>query len=45
MCFLVAVPKTMLEMRRRGYEEAFVEKIVYDNPVTFMSQSEKFSLT
>jgi predicted metal-dependent TIM-barrel fold hydrolase len=40
----LAVPKTMLEMRRRGYGEAFVQKIVYDNPVAFMSQSEKFSL-
>ena len=40
----LAVPKTMLEMRRRGFDEAFVEKIVYDNPVAFMSQSEKFSL-
>jgi len=40
----LAVPKTMLEMRRRGYDAAFVEKIVYDNPVQFMSQSPKFVL-
>ena len=40
----LAVPKTMLEMRRRGYDEAFVDKIVYGNPVAFMSQSDKFSL-
>ena len=40
----LAVPKTMLEMKRRGYDAAFVEKIVYDNPVAFMSQSDKFSL-
>ncbi|MFT5110625.1 MAG: putative metal-dependent TIM-barrel fold hydrolase, partial [Pseudoalteromonas tetraodonis] len=40
----LAVPKTMLEMRRRGYDESFVEKIVYENPVAFMSQCEKFSL-
>ena len=40
----LAVPKTMLEMKRRGYDEAFVEKVAYHNPVAFMSQSGKFSI-
>lgn len=38
----LAVPKTALEMRRRGYDEAFVDRLLYQNPVTFMSQSSKF---
>jgi len=40
----LAVPKTALEMRRRGYAEPDVDKIVYQNPVTFMRQCPKFAL-
>ena len=40
----LTVPKTMLEMKRRGYDEDFVEKVAYHNPVAFMSQCEKFSV-
>ncbi len=40
----MAVPKTMLEMRRRGWSEASIQHIVWDNPVRFMSQTPKFTL-
>ena len=40
----VAVPKTVLEMRRRGWTDAMVDKVVWDNPRTFMAQSGRFSL-
>ena len=40
----VAVPQFVLEMRRRGHTERLIRKIVYDNPVEFLSQSPKFRL-
>lgn len=40
----LAVPKTMLEMRRRGWSHQSIQRVVYENPVAFMSQSGKFSL-
>ena len=39
-----AVPDLILEMRRRGHDESLIRKIVYDNPRTFFSQSNNFSL-
>ena len=41
----LSVPKAALEMRKRGYDDGFIDKIVYKNPVQFMSQSEKFKLS
>jgi uncharacterized protein len=38
----LAVPKTALEMRRRGHTEAFVDEVLYQNPVRFLSQCPKF---
>lgn len=38
------VPKARLEMRRRGHPETIIQKITYDNPYTFFSQSPKFRL-
>ncbi|MDG2123290.1 MAG: TatD family hydrolase [Verrucomicrobiales bacterium] len=38
----LAVPKTVLEMRRRGYGAEAIDKVVYQNPVAFMGQCEKF---
>jgi predicted metal-dependent TIM-barrel fold hydrolase len=38
----LAVPKAMVEMRRRGYGEAAIEGLVFENPMKFLSQSEKF---
>jgi len=40
----LSVPKAALEMRRRGYDDQFIDDIVYKNPVKFMSQSDKFKL-
>jgi uncharacterized protein len=39
-----AVAQFALEMRRRGHPEALIHKIVYENPVAFLSQSAKFAL-
>ncbi len=39
-----AVPQFVLEMRRRGHPEGLIRKIVYENPVAFLSQTPKFRL-
>jgi predicted metal-dependent TIM-barrel fold hydrolase len=41
----LAIPKTALEMRRRGWSAEAVDKVVYQNPVRFLSQSAKFKLS
>ncbi len=38
----LAVPKTMVEMRRRGHDEAAIARITLDNPRKFLSQSPRF---
>jgi predicted metal-dependent TIM-barrel fold hydrolase len=38
------VPYTAMEMRRRGHTAAFVDQIIYQNPIEFMRQSPNFSL-
>jgi uncharacterized protein len=38
-----AVPDFILEMRRRGHSESLIRRVVYDNPVTFFSQSRNFA--
>jgi predicted metal-dependent TIM-barrel fold hydrolase len=38
----LSVPKAALEMRRRGYDADFIDKIVYRNPAQFMEQSGRF---
>jgi predicted metal-dependent TIM-barrel fold hydrolase len=40
----VAVAELVLEMRRRGHGDALIRKIVYENPIEFLSQSPKFAL-
>lgn len=40
----LSVPKAALEMRRRGYDDAFIDRIVYLNPAEFMGQSSRFTL-
>ena len=40
----LAVPKTAREMVRRGYDEDFIDKVVYRNPATFMAQNSRFQL-
>ena len=40
----LAVPKTALEMKRRGHRAAAVERVVYQNPRKFLGQCAKFKL-
>jgi uncharacterized protein len=37
-----AVPDFILEMRKRGHSESLIRRVVYENPVTFFSQSRNF---
>jgi uncharacterized protein len=37
-----AVPQFILEMRRRGHTEQAIRRIVFDNPISFMSQAKHF---
>ncbi len=38
----LGVPTFIMEMRRRGHDEALISKMVFDNQVEFLSQSGKF---
>ena len=38
-----AVPDLILEMRRRGHSESAIRRVVYENPLTFFSQSRNFN--
>ncbi len=38
------LPRTALEMRRRGHDEAMVAKMLYENPLAFLSQSGRFTV-
>jgi predicted metal-dependent TIM-barrel fold hydrolase len=40
----LAVPRFIMEMRRRGHGEDLIRTIVYDNPIAFLSQSTNFRL-
>ena len=40
-----AVPDLILEMRRRGHSEPLIQKVVYENPKKFFSQSKNFSVS
>jgi predicted metal-dependent TIM-barrel fold hydrolase len=40
----LAVPHTALEMRKRGHPSDWVDKVIYQNPIAFMSQSPRFQL-
>ena len=40
----LAVPKTALEMKRRGHVVAAVEKVVFQNPRKFLSQCARFKV-
>lgn len=37
-----AVPDFIMELRKRGYPESRIRKLVYDNPLQFFSQSRNF---
>jgi uncharacterized protein len=38
----LAVPRTALEARARGYDRKWIDEIVFQNPVKFMKQCKKF---
>jgi predicted metal-dependent TIM-barrel fold hydrolase len=40
----LAVPKTAIEMRRRGHRPEAIDKLIYLNPCRFLGQSPKFKL-
>lgn len=40
----LAVPKTMLEMKKRGWNTEMIQRVAFENPVAFMSQCPKFVL-
>ncbi len=40
----LAVPHTILEMRRRGHARDWVDQVAFQNPVAFMRQSPKFQV-
>jgi uncharacterized protein len=41
----IAIPQFIFEMRRRGHPESLIQRIVYENPRQFLSNSPKFNLT
>jgi predicted metal-dependent TIM-barrel fold hydrolase len=40
----LAVPKTALEMKRRGHLAAAIDKVIFQNPKKFLAQSGKFTI-
>jgi len=40
----LAVPRTALEMRKRQHSDDWIDKVIYQNPIRFMSQSPQFKL-
>jgi uncharacterized protein len=40
----LAVPKTALEMRRRGHSDATIDHLIFQNPARFLAQSPRFHL-
>jgi uncharacterized protein len=40
----LAVPKTALEMKRRGHRAAAIDRLIYQNPLQFLSLNPKFRL-
>lgn len=40
----LAVPRTALEMKKRGHSAEKIDKMIYQNPLQFMSQSPKFRI-
>ena len=38
-----AVPDFIFEMRRRGHGDGLIRKVVYENPLEFFNQSDKFA--
>ncbi len=40
----MAVPRFIMEMRRRKHAEALIHRLVFENPVQFLSQSARFRI-
>ena len=40
----IAVPRFIAEMRRRRHSDALIHRVVFENPVRFLSQSAKFKI-
>ena len=40
----IAVPRFIMEMRRRRHPDDLIQRVVYDNPVQFLAQSPKFRI-
>jgi hypothetical protein len=40
----LAVPNTAVEMKRRGHSPEIIDKVIYENPLQFLSQCPKFRL-
>ena len=40
----LAVPRTALEMKRRGWPGDLIDKVIFRNPIQFLSQCPKFKL-
>jgi predicted metal-dependent TIM-barrel fold hydrolase len=40
----LAVPYAALEMRRRGHSPEAVDRVIFQNPVGFLSQSPRFKV-
>jgi predicted metal-dependent TIM-barrel fold hydrolase len=40
----LAVPKTALEMKKRGHGEAVIDQLIYGNPLRFLGQNSKFQV-
>jgi len=41
----LAVPEFLFEMRRRGHDEATIRRVVYENPLAFFAQCDRFRFT
>jgi predicted metal-dependent TIM-barrel fold hydrolase len=41
----LAVPKTALEMRRRGHDDEWIDAVLFRNPYAFLSQSPRFRIS
>jgi hypothetical protein len=39
----LAVPRAAQEMKRRGSDPGQIDKVIYQNPIEFMSQSPRFT--
>jgi uncharacterized protein len=40
----LAVPKTAMEMRKRGHNEEAIDRLIYGNPLRFLSQRSNFRI-